>query len=156
MSIIATIMYKPVGVEDKPEDHFSRVTLAEAKLIQGYGIEGDQNAGAINRDLNIIASETLTRLKERGFKTNPGEMGEQITTMGVNVEGLNPGDRLFVGDEAIIEVVKNRTGCTRFQRIQGHAPSEAVGQLGVMARVVQGGMIRAGDAVRLEPGVSVA
>jgi molybdopterin adenylyltransferase len=151
MSQIVSIVYKPADVEQHPEGNFARVPLNEARLIVDYGIEGDQNGGRIDRQLNIMGAEILSSLNERGFKTAPGEMGEQIILGGVDVGALQPGDTLVIGEAVRVEVIKNRTGCTRFQRIQGHPPSEAVGQLGVIARVVTEGVIRLGDSVQVEP-----
>jgi MOSC domain-containing protein YiiM len=54
-----------------------------------------------------------------------------------------------VGAEAVIELVKPRTGCDRFEAIQGHPPSEAAGRMGVMARVLRSGSIQVGDEVKI-------
>src|SRR5688572_16399121 len=120
MAQIVSIVYKPADVEQHPEAHFARVPLNEARLIVDYGIEGDQNGGRIDRQLNIMGAEILSSLNERGFKTAPGEMGEQIILGGVDVGALQTGDTLVIGEAVRVEVIKNRTGCTRFQRIQGH------------------------------------
>lgn len=146
MSRIISIVYRPT--DSHPEDHFTRVPLQTATLVAGYGIEGDFKGGRDDRHLNIMAAETLAVLKTRGFMTGPGEMGEQIITEGIAVDALQPGDKLYVGT-ACIEVVKPRTGCTRFQRIQGQPPASIAGQMGVIARVLAGGVIHAGDSVRV-------
>lgn len=148
MSQIASIVYKPQGME-VPAHQFLRVELDEARLVAGYGIEGDLKGGHPDRQLNIMSYETLTNLRAQGFRTEPGQMGEQIVLHRLDVNSLAPGTRLAVGSSAVIEVVKARTGCEHFSQIQGKPASLAAGQMGVMARVIAGGLIRAGDPVQV-------
>ena len=96
-----------------------------------------------------MSFETLEALHEEGFSTQPGQMGEQIVIQGLDMGKLAVGDRLGIGDSAIVEVVSHRTGCQRFEHIQGKTPQQAAGRMGVMAKVVSGGMIVVGDPVKL-------
>jgi len=98
-----------------------------------------------------MSVETLQALAEEGFKTQPGQMGEQITLQGLDMSRLNKGDRLQIGEQARVEIVSHRTGCERFEQIQGKSPRLAAGRLGVMARVVVGGTISIGSPVELLP-----
>ncbi|MCU0514428.1 MAG: MOSC domain-containing protein [Anaerolineae bacterium] len=148
MSHISSIVYRPT--DERPEDHFYRVPLAQAQLIVGHGIEGDARGGREDRHINLMAAETLALLATQGFQVAPGQMGEQIITAGVAIDALQPGDRLYLGASACLEVTIARRGCTRFQRIQGLSPALAAGHMGMIARVVTGGPIAVGDAVRVE------
>jgi xanthine dehydrogenase accessory factor len=148
MTQIASIVYKPAGV-DEPQDDYLRVDLDEANLIAGYGIEGDVKGGNPNRNLNIMSYETLTNLRTRGFYTEPGQMGEQIVIHQLDVDNLPARARVQLGDSAVIEVVKPRTGCDKFERLQDRKREEAAGQMGVMAKVLVGGQIRVGDPVKV-------
>src|SRR5262249_13548735 len=149
MTQIASIVFKPAGVDEPPDDYL-RVDLDEATLIAGYGIEGDlKGGGHPDRHLNVMSYETLTVLRGQGFYTEPGQMGEQIVIHQLDVDNLPPGARVQLGKDAIIEVVKQRTGCEKFERIQNRKREQAAGQLGVMARVIVGGVIRVGDPVKV-------
>jgi MOSC domain-containing protein YiiM len=77
-------------------------------------------------------------------------MGEQLVVAGIDVAALKPGDRLHLGDEAILEVVKPRVGCQRFSEVQNRPLTGTTGRMGVMLVVSRGGAIRVGDGVRLE------
>jgi MOSC domain-containing protein YiiM len=143
-------MYKPADLPPKPPKHYTREPLAECRLIAGHGIEGDCKAGRADRHINLMSTDTLARLAEAGFHSGPGQMGEQIIVSGVEVEALRPGDRLYLGDDACLEVVKPRTGCQRFLEIQGQPVPAASGGLGVMMRVLSSGTIHVGDAIRLQ------
>jgi MOSC domain-containing protein YiiM len=149
MPHVVSICYTPDGVERKPADRFARVAVAEAVLADGYGIEGDRKGGSDKRQLNVMTAETLAQLRAEGFKAGPGELGEQVVVAGVDEAALTPGARLALGGSAVIEVTLPRTGCDRFAHIQGKPKEAAKGRLGVMARVVAGGTVRVGDAVRL-------
>lgn len=144
MSSVASIVYKPAGLGDDPETHYLRVPLTEAELVAGRGIRGDLK-GVPNRPLNLMSAETLAALAGEGFQTGPGQMGEQIVFSGLDVDALASGDRVQIGAEAVVEVMKPRTGCDRFEAIQGRPASTVQGRLGVMAKVVTGGPIKVGD-----------
>ena len=149
MSIITSIVYKPEGTVSDPEDHYLRVPLESARLIAGYGIEGDRKGGNPKRNLNIMSFEALEALHKEGFSTQPGQMGEQIVIRGLDMGDLSEGDRLQFGEHACIEVVSHRTGCDRFEHIQGKTRQQAAGKMGIMAKVVADGMIAIGDPVKL-------
>jgi MOSC domain-containing protein YiiM len=79
-------------------------------------------------------------------------MGEQIVISGLASEQLAGGTCVRLGDMALIEVLKARTGCDRLRQIQGCTPDAVAGRLGVIARVVTGGIIRVGDAAAVVSG----
>ncbi len=151
MTQIASIVFKPAGV-DEPDDDYLRVDLDEAMLVAGYGIDGDIKGGNPSRQLNIMSYETLTNLRGRGFYTEPGQMGEQIVIHQLDVDNLPPGSRVQLGDHAVIEVIKQRTGCEKFERLQRHQRTDVAGEMGVMAKIIIGGKIHVGDLVKVLEG----
>lgn len=148
MSELVSIVYKPKDAL-APADGYARVPLQQAQLIPGHGVEGDAKGGSGGRQLNIMAADSLQRLARDGFHTAPGQLGEQLIIAGLAVDSLPAGSRMQIGESACVEVVEPRTGCARFEQYQGKGRQEAAGQLGVMARVRSGGLIRVGDPVRL-------
>jgi MOSC domain-containing protein YiiM len=151
MASIYSIVYLP---EDRSygetKEAYIRVPLQQATLVVGHGIQGDRKGGHPDRQLNVISLEWLESLRPRGYKTSPGQFGEQIIVEGLAVEDLPPGARLQMGPEASIEVINTRTGCSRLEGAQGQPVMTAgVGRLGVMARVISGGEIKVGDPVTL-------
>ena len=131
------------------------------RLVEGRGVEGDahfgvtvkhrsrvrQNPDQPNlRQVHLIHAELHEELAARGFRMTPGLMGENVTTRGVDLLGLPRGARLRLGAEAVVEV----TACL------GRGPNgEPVRKAGVMAVVVRGGDIRAGDPIAVEPPAGV-
>ena len=149
MISVTSIVYKPAGTVSDQKDQYLRIPLNSARLVDGYGIEGDRKGGNPKRNLNIMSYETLEALREEGFSTLPGQMGEQIVIKGLDVGQLAEGDQLQIGDHTCVEVVNHRTGCQRFEHIQGKSPQLAAGRMGVMAKVVTGGMISIGSSVKV-------
>lgn len=148
MASVYSLVYQPSESVYAEPYHYNRVRIGEVKLIAGHGIEGDLKAGHNpNRQLNVMSYEALETLRAEGFRTDPGELGEQIILQGLDVRTLEPGDRLQLGDSAVVEFVKLRTGCDWFELVQGKPREQAAGRIGMMARVIVGGQVREGDAV---------
>jgi MOSC domain-containing protein YiiM len=78
-------------------------------------------------------------------------MGEQMVLEGIDVDALPAKARLRLGTTAVVEVVLPRTGCDRFERIQGKHKKLVRGRMGIIARVVISGPISVGDPVANEP-----
>ncbi|HZO89805.1 MAG TPA: MOSC domain-containing protein [Chthonomonadaceae bacterium] len=146
MSELVSIVYKPQDV-DEPVSGYTRVPLQEARLIEGYGIEGDGKGGVSGRNLNLMSAESVRGLAQEGFRTGPGQLGEQLIIGGLDVDALPGGTRLQIGETACVELTKPRTGCATFERHQDKLRQEAAGRMGMMAQVIVGGTIRVGDPV---------
>ena len=151
MAELVSITYTPRDVERRPADRYARVPLGRATLVEGKGIAGDLKGGGRTRQLNVMRAETLAELAAEGRRTDPGELGEQLVIAGLDPAAFAEGTRLQLGDGAVIEVGIPRTGCTRFESIQGVSKQSVAGRLGVMARVVADGEVRVGDEVGVVP-----
>jgi MOSC domain-containing protein YiiM len=151
MATIHSIVYQPLGQDyDGRFGDFIRVPAQSARLVAGHGIEGDQKAGhARSRQLNIIPTDWLAVRKAEGYRTGPGEMGEQLIIDGLAFTDMSTGMRLQLGDQAVIELASPRTGCERLDAAQPRPIPAAIKQAGVgfMARVVTSGEIRVGDPI---------
>ena len=148
MPQVVSIVYTPSPPGPRPQDRFERVAVERAQLVENHGIEGDAKGRPGTREVNVMCAEVLAELAAEGFQTAPGEMGEQVVIAGVPAAALAPGVRLQLGG-AVIEVILPRTGCARFEHIQGRPKQSGQGRLGVMARVVSGGEVAVGDEVRV-------
>jgi MOSC domain-containing protein YiiM len=150
MAQIISIVYQPEGREsNERQPDYLRIPLQEATLIAGYGIQGDQKGGHHpDRQLNLLSNEWLQKIGQQGYRNHPGEFGEQIIVQGLELEELVPGDRLQLGEEAVVEISKGRAGCDRLQAAQP-LPVKELGSIGMLARVIRGGEIRTGDPVEL-------
>lgn len=107
------------------------------------GFPGDSHARPGSpRQILLMDVETLEALG-----LSPGAVRENITLQGIPLTDLRPGDRLQVG-EAVLEITRPCTPCGRMDEIRPGLQKALRGQRGMLARVLQGGWIRRGDAVR--------
>jgi MOSC domain-containing protein YiiM len=143
-------------------------------LLAGLGVEGDAHLGTtvqhlypMKRDptqpnlrqVHLIHAELHEELRAVGFELAPGEMGENVTTRGIDLLGLPSGTRLRLGDAAIVEVTGLRNPCHQLDKLrQGlmaatldrDAEGNLIRKAGVMAVVIEGGIVRAGDRIGIE------
>lgn len=153
---------------------FSKFAEPSIRLLVGLGVEGDahagrtvqhrsrvaRNAGAPNlRQVHLLHAELFDELIEAGFAVFPGDLGENITTRGIELLGLPTGTRLRLGAEAVIELTGLRNPCSQIDRFQKglmaatlarDAGGGLVRKAGVMAIVITGGEVRASDAIHIE------
>jgi len=139
--------YTPTSFTKKPKDYFARVTMQQVRLITDYGIEGDRKAGHPKRQLNILSAAAVASLQADGFKTRPGELGEQMVIDGVDVDALPVGTQIQIGPFARVEITEMREPCARFEFIQQKHRSIAAGRIGVLVKVIACGLVNVGDAV---------
>lgn len=147
---IVSIVYQPLDqeYEDGRFDSFLRVPLETAVLVANHGIQGDRKAGhSVRRQLNLLSTSWLAARQVEGFRTEPGDFGEQLIVDGLAIEELPKGTRVQLGATAVIEITGPRTGCERLQAAQPQSIKAIRPRIGVLARVLQGGIIRRGDAV---------
>jgi len=147
MPTLTSIVYTPKHEYQEPADHYLRVPVTNADLVAGHGIQGDRKGSSPKRGLNVMSAEILAELAGEGFQTGPGQMGEQLVIAGLDFTTLSPGTRLQIGVAATLEFIDNRTGCERFEHIQGHPRQSVAGRVGFMASVITGGRIKVGDPV---------
>jgi MOSC domain-containing protein YiiM len=148
MPEVVSIVYTPSPAAPRPQDRYERVPAERVRLVENRGIDGDAKGRPGERQINVMCAEALAELAAEGFQTRPGELGEQIVIAGVPAADLVPGARLQLG-AAVVEVTLPRTGCDRFEFIQGKSKQAVKGRLGVLVRVVTGGEVAVGDAVRV-------
>jgi MOSC domain-containing protein YiiM len=162
-----------IGLSRDSEHNFSKPPVEQLTLLAGLGIEGDAHLGrtvqhrydkwknpdAPNlRQVHLIHAELLDELAGKGFSVGPGQLGENITTRGIDLLGLSRGTRLRLGTEALIEVTGLRSPCIQINAFTpglmaatlDKAPDGSlIRKSGVMAVVITSGDVQVGDAITL-------
>jgi MOSC domain-containing protein YiiM len=118
----------------------------EVRLIENWGIEGDAHAGNWHRQVSLLAMESIEKIHALGLAVRPGAFAENITTRGVDLLTLRIGDRIRVGD-AELEITQIGKECHQRCAIFEQVGDCVMPKEGLFARVLQAGIIRAGDAV---------
>jgi MOSC domain-containing protein YiiM len=162
-----------VGLSRSIEHGFSKQPCERVELVAGVGVAEDAHAGATVqhlsrmktnpgqanlRQVHLIHAELFDELAAKGFAVAPGELGENITTRGIDLLGLLTDTRLRVGD-AVIRVTGLRNPCWQIDAFRPGLLAEMVekrpdGSLkrkcGVMGVVESGGTIERGSAIAIE------
>jgi MOSC domain-containing protein YiiM len=118
--------------------------VQEAVAVANKGFLDDVSFGRERRQLLIVEGEMLEE-----FGLAPGDVRENITLADLPLSGLRPGDRLRIGP-TLLEVTGECTPCERMDELRPGLQREIRGRRGQMARVVQGGVVRVGDAASLQ------
>jgi MOSC domain-containing protein YiiM len=170
-----------LAVHVRSDHGFSKTTAPRIRLLAGLGVEGDAHCGStvrhrsrVARDptqpnlrqVHLLQAELLDELRAAGFHVDPGAMGENITTRGIDLLALPEGTRLLLGADAELLLTGLRNPCGQIDDFQPGLMAAVLdrtpdGQLvrkaGVMATVLRGGVVSAHDriVVRLPTGAQV-
>jgi MOSC domain-containing protein YiiM len=120
--------------------------VGEGYLREGYGLVGDSHAGLSEREVSLLAIESIERAnKDNGVKAGPGDFAENLTTEGLDWGALKVGDRLRAGEAELVVVQLGKPpGAAHTYNYQGVSilPRE-----GVFCRVARSGWVRCGDEI---------
>ncbi|MGW2492502.1 MOSC domain-containing protein [Streptomyces sp. NPDC001606] len=163
-----------VAVSSNNDYSFTKPNRQSINLLAGLGVEGDVHAGVTVkhrsrvrqdptrpnlRQVHLMHEELFAEVAEAGFQVRAGELGENITTRGLDLHGLPTGARLLIGEEAVVEVTGLRNPCAQIDNFQQGLLKQVVrrgedGEVqyrgGIMGVVLRGGAVRPGDVIRVE------
>jgi MOSC domain-containing protein YiiM len=162
-----------VAVCRAPTHDFSKTVVDAVELMAGVGVAGDAHAGTTVkhrsrvakdptqpnlRQVHLLQQELFTELAADGFAIGPGDLGENITTAGLDLLALPAGTILAIGTNAVIEVTGLRNPCWQIDHFRRGVRSKVllktssgqeIRKAGVMGIVVTGGRVVAGDRIRI-------
>ncbi|THA23684.1 MOSC domain-containing protein [Streptomyces sp. RKND-216] len=162
------------AVSSNPEYSFTKPNRASVTLLAGLGVEGDVHAGETVkhrsrvakdptqpnlRQVHLIHEELFAEVAAEGFAVRPGDLGENITTVGVDLLALPTGTLLRLGADAVVEVTGLRNPCVQIDGFQDgllkrmvHRDEDGglVRKSGIMGVVRAGGVVRPGDPIAVE------
>lgn len=163
-----------VAVSLRPGHHFSKTPSLGIHLLTGLGVTGDAHMGATVkhrsrvrkdptqpnlRQVHLIHAELFDELRTKGFAVKPGELGENITTSGIDLLALPASTRLHLGESAVVEITGLRNPCAQIDDFQQglmaatldrDAAGNLVRKAGIMSVVIRDGDVRPGDAIGVE------
>lgn len=121
--------------------------VVQAELVAGHGIRGDAHAGDWHRQVSLLAFESIQTIQEKlPYALKDGDFAENIVTRGIVLYTLKPGDRLRIGP-ALVEVTQIGKECHQGCAIRELAGDCVMPREGIFVKVLEGGIVRAGDAV---------
>jgi MOSC domain-containing protein YiiM len=154
--------------------NFSKPNVLSIRLVAGLGVEGDAHAGVTVkhrsrvrkdptqpnlRQVHLVHSELFDELRDKGFTVVPGDIGENVTTRGIDLLALPTGTKLRLGATATVEITGLRNPCVQLDTFQKglmaatldkDGDGNLIRKAGVMGVVLAGGEVRPGDAIAVE------
>ena len=162
-----------VNVSRSGSHSFSKPVAGAITLLAGLGVEGDAHCGVTVkhrsrvaqdptqpnlRQVHLLHSELFDELTAKGFDVAPGALGENVATAGIALLALPVGTELQLGASAVVRLTGLHNPCVQLDRFQPGLMAAVLGRTaqgalvrkaGVMAIVVRGGPVRAGDTIRI-------
>jgi len=163
-----------LSVARSPVHGFSKQTEAAITLVAHHGVEGDAHAGATTQHLyrmrkdptapnlcqvHLLHAELFAELAARGISISAGQMGENITTTGIELLSLPLGTRLTLGPSAVVEITGLREPCSQMNTLHpglmkaciARSPTGAkIRKAGIMAIVLTSGTVHPGDPIKTQ------
>ena len=163
-----------IAVSSRIGHHFSKTPCLCIRLLTGLGVAGDAHMGETVkhrsrvrkdptqpnlRQVHLIHAELFDELQAAGFAVNPGDLGENVTTVGIDLLALPTGTRLRLGASAVVEITGLRNPCIQLDHfldglmaatLDRAADGSLVRKAGVMSIVIAEGDVRPGDAIGVE------
>lgn len=157
-----------------PTHSFSKQVVETIRLLAGLGVEGDAHLGVTVkhrsrvkadptqpnlRQVHLIQGELHDELAAAGFAVVPGDLGENVTTRGIDLLGLPTGAKLRLGPDAVVEITGLRNPCSQIDGFRQGLLKQVLGRdeagnlvrkAGVMGIVLSGGTVRPGDPIGIE------
>ena len=162
------------AVSRSPRHIFSKPTNLSIRLLAGLGVDGDAHCGTtvkhrsrVARDptqpnlrqVHLLHAELFEELWTRGYTVMPGDLGENVTTRGIDLLALPTGTRLHLGREAVVEVTGLRNPCGQLDKFQHglmaavldrDASGALIRKTGIMSIVLVGGDVRPCDGIGVD------
>jgi MOSC domain-containing protein YiiM len=163
-----------VAVSSRIGHHFSKTLGLSIRLLKGLGVAGDAHMGETVkhrsrvrkdptqpnlRQVHLMHAELFDELRLKGFVVRPADLGENVTTEGIDLLALPSGAKLYLGASAVVEITGLRNPCIQIDHFQKglmaatldrDADGNLVRKAGVMGIVISDGDVRPGDAIRVE------
>src|SRR6202048_3834545 len=168
---IGSDMGSVVSVSSRIGHQFSKTPSLSIRLLKGLGVAGDAHMGETVkhrsrvrkdptqpnlRQVHLIHAELFEELRAKGFGVKPGDLGENVTTSGLDLLALPTGARLHLGATAMVEGTGLRNPCIQidgFQKglmaatLDKDADGNLIRKAGIMGIVLAEGDVRPGDAI---------
>jgi MOSC domain-containing protein YiiM len=129
-----------------PKKHLPMAELDSVEIVADRGLaDCAHGRPSSKRQVLLVDKETLDAMN-----LQPGVIRENITTIGLNVNGLAIGERLRIGP-ALLEVTGACTPCDQLEQVRPGLRREIYGRRGMLCRVIEGGIVHRGDGIQRVP-----
>jgi MOSC domain-containing protein YiiM len=117
-------------------------------LRQGHGLEDDAHAGPWHRQVSLLASESIEKIRKKGLDVKPGDFAENLTTEGIDLPALPVGTKIRAGS-VLMKVTQIGKECHTRCAIFYQAGDCVMPREGIFTEVVEGGEVGVGDEIEV-------
>lgn len=143
-------MAKIIAVCKSRKKGTKKEAMTEGYLHQNYGLADDAHADCCShRQVSLIAIESIGKMRDLGFDVGPGDFAENLTTEGIDLPSVPVGTEVSVGKEVLLEVTQIGKECHTKCAIYHQLGQCIMPEEGVFAKVIHGGLVRAGDEIKV-------
>lgn len=140
---------KIVAVSTSQKKGEKKTNVAQARLIADHGMDQDAHAGDWHRQVSLLDMQSIARIRKKGLDVDPGNFAENITTEGIRLWELPIGTQLELGHNVVLEVTQIGKECHNRCNIYHQVGDCVMPKEGIFAKVLQEGLIRPGDAIKI-------
>jgi len=143
-------MAKIIAVCSSKNKGTKKEDVTEGVLKENYGLIGDAHADCCtHRQVSLLATESIDKMRSLGLDIGPGDFAENLTCEGIDLISLPVGTQVSIGKDVNLEITQIgkecHSGCAIYRQIgKCIMPKE-----GVFAKVIKGGLVKAGDTIRV-------
>ncbi|MBE0597615.1 MAG: MOSC domain-containing protein [Desulfuromonadales bacterium] len=138
-----------IAVCTSPEKGGRKTDVRQGLLVENFGLEGDGHGGDWHRQVSLLATESIDKMRAAGLDVGPGDFAENLTTAGLDLCALPIGTVLRVGETASLEITQIGKICHERCAIFYQAGDCVMPKEGIFAVVRQGGRVAVGDPVEV-------
>ena len=140
---------KIISVNISAEKGEKKQNIGKCTLMAGHGLSKDAHAGPWHRQVSLLATESIQKIKDKGLDVHAGDFAENLTTEGIDLPSLPVGTTLKIGDGIVMRVTQIGKECHARCNIFYQVGDCVMPREGIFAEVVTGGEVKVGDAVEV-------
>ena len=161
-----------IAVAQDRKHRFSKAVVPKIKLVEGLGVEGDAHCGETVkhrsrvgidpkqpnlRQVHLFQAELFEEFAKKGFSVVPADLGENITTRGIDLLTLPRGTVLRIGNTAEVEITGFRNPCAQIDTFMPGLLSavlirkskQLIRRTGIMGVVRTSGVVSRGNTIKI-------
>lgn len=143
--------FKGIVVALSISDHkgVRKTNVPGAVFVRDYGLEGDAHAGPGDRQVSLLALESIEKIKKKGLEVGPGDFAENITTQGVDIHTLPLGSRIKLPGGVELQLTRIGKECHERCAIYYQAGDCVMPREGIFCKVLKGGLVQVGAELEI-------
>ena len=138
---------KVLAVNISKDKGTKKTNIHSCALLKEFGLKGDAHAGPWHRQVSLLASESIEKMKAKGLKVGFGDFAENITTQGLDLVHLPIGTEIRIGASVLLRVTQIGKECHERCAIYYQAGDCVMPKEGIFAEVISEGEVKVGDEI---------